>query len=65
VTVNADGSITFPNGVTPPKPPEILTSDEARDAFQKKTLGILLDGRSEAELMKQIRTGYAHLGIRL
>ncbi|HEY3897572.1 MAG TPA: hypothetical protein VGM54_03110 [Chthoniobacter sp.] len=65
VVVKEDGSFTYPGGLTPPKPPEILTSDAARDAFQKRTLGILLDGRSEAELMKQIRTGYSHLGIRL
>ena len=65
VNVNPDGSFTYPNNLVPPKPPEILTSDGARDEFQKKTLGILLDGRSEADLMKQIRTGYSHLGIRL
>jgi len=65
VNVNPDGSFTYPRSLVPPKPPEVFTSPEARAAFQKKTLGILLDGRSEAELMKQIRTGYAHLGIRL
>jgi len=31
----------------------------------EKALNILLDGRSEAELMKQIRSAYAKLGIRL
>ena len=30
-----------------------------------KALNVLLDGRSEAELMKQIRSAYAKLGIRL
>jgi hypothetical protein len=66
VVVKEDGSFTYPAGLKLPKPPEILTSDEARDAFQKKTLGILLDGRSEADLMKQIRTAYIqHFGIRL
>jgi hypothetical protein len=31
----------------------------------QSALKILLDGRSEAELMKQIRSAYAKLGIRL
>jgi hypothetical protein len=65
VVVKEDGSFTYPRNLTPPKPPEIISSPQARAAFQKKTLEILLDGRSEADLMKQIRTGYAHLGIRL
>ena len=30
-----------------------------------QALNILLDGRSQAELMKQIRSAYAKLGIRL
>lgn len=33
--------------------------------YQKKILDILLDGRSEDELMKQIRSAYTKLGIRL
>jgi hypothetical protein len=33
--------------------------------YQNKILGILLDGRSEEELMKQIRSAYIKLGIRL
>ncbi len=33
--------------------------------YQTKILAILLDGRSEDELMKQIRSAYAKLGIRL
>ena len=35
------------------------------DAFNQRMLQILLDGRTEVELMKQIRSGYARLGIRL
>jgi hypothetical protein len=65
VEVRPDGSFTYRSGLVPPKPPEVVTSREARAAFQKKTLGILLDGRNEADLMKQIRSGYVHLGIRL
>ena len=33
--------------------------------FQRQMLQILLDGRTEADLMKQIRSAYARLGIRL
>jgi hypothetical protein len=33
--------------------------------YHKKILDILLDGRSEEELMKQIRSAYTKLGIRL
>jgi hypothetical protein len=59
------GRFRYPDDVTPPsRPPEIAT-DEASEEFQKKTLQILLDGRSEADLMKQIRSAYARLGIRL
>jgi hypothetical protein len=65
VTVNPDGSFTYRSDMVLPKPPPELASPQARDEFQKKALGILLDGRSEADLMKQIRTGYAHLGIQL
>jgi hypothetical protein len=43
----------------------VLSYDGTNVDFQKKTLEILLNGRSEADLMKQIRTGYSHLGIRL
>ena len=65
VDVKPDGSFTYRRDMVLPKPPAELESAEARADFQKKTLQILLDGRSEADLMKQIRTGYSHLGIRL
>jgi hypothetical protein len=65
VTVHPDGSFTYRSDMTLPKPPPELESPEALAAFQKKMLAILLDGRSEADLMKQIRSGYARLGIRL
>jgi hypothetical protein len=35
------------------------------DGFNQRMLQILLDGRKEEELMKQIRSAYARLGIRL
>jgi hypothetical protein len=36
-----------------------------RQAFQERALQVLLDGRTDEELMKQIRSAYARLGIRL
>lgn len=65
VTVHADGSFTYRSNMTLPSPPASVATPEARAAFQKRTLQILLDGRSEAELMKQIRSAYVKLGIRL
>jgi len=65
VKVNPDGSFTYRRDMVLPQAPDVIKSPEARAEFQKKTLQILLDGRSEADLMKQIRTGYSHLGIRL
>ena len=63
--MHPDGSFNYRSDMTLPKRPAVLESPEARAEFQKKTLQILLDGRSEADLMKQIRSGYARLGIRL
>ena len=65
VDVHPDGSFTYRSDLVLPKPPAAIETPEARAAFQKKTLQILLDGRSEADLMKQIRSAYAKLGIRL
>ena len=38
---------------------------DADDDFHDRALQVLLDGRTEEELMKQIRSAYARLGIRL
>jgi hypothetical protein len=65
VTVHPDGSFTYRRDLKLPERPAIIASPNAEEEFQKKTLGILLDGRSEAELMKQIRSAYAKLAIRL
>ena len=40
-------------------------SDAQEEALRVRMLQILLDGRTEEQLMKEIRTGYARLGIRL
>lgn len=64
VVVNPDGSYQWPGNLKHPEKPKIM-EEGAMEEFQKKTLYILLDGRSEAELMKQIRSAYAKLGVRL
>ncbi len=65
VTLRADGSFDYRSNMKLPQPPAAVATPEARAAFHKKTLQILLDGRSESDLMKQIRSAYAKLGIRL
>ena len=65
VKLNADGSYTYPRDLPHPKKPESIATSEGRAAFQKKTLAILLDGRSEDELMKSIRSAYRGLAIKL
>lgn len=64
VEVKPDGSYRWQGNLKHPEKPAVLTP-EGREAFQKKTLAILLDGRTEADLMKQIRSAYVKLGIRL
>lgn len=65
VVVQVGGSYSWPGNMKHPEKPAVIATPEALAEFQKKTLAILLDGRSEAELMKQIRSAYAKLGIRL
>jgi hypothetical protein len=65
VEVNADGSFRYPSNLTPPKVPEPFTSNEAMVAYQKQMLQILLNGRTEAELMEEIRSAYKRLGVKL
>jgi hypothetical protein len=65
VQVNPDGSYRYPNTLQHPERPAVMSSPEALGEFQKKALGTLQAGRSEAELMKEIRAAYAKLGVRL
>ncbi len=65
VEVAADGSYRWSGDMQHPEKPAVLSSETALDEFQKKTLQILLNGRSKAELMKEIRSAYTKLGIRL
>lgn len=65
VEVLPGGKYRWPDTLTPPSPPEIMTSPEKLAEFQKSTLDILLDGRKPAELMEQIRSAYRRAGIKL
>lgn len=65
VEVSPNGSYRWPGNLKHPENPAIMATPGALAEFQKKTLAILLDGRNEAELMKQIRSAYVKLGIRL
>jgi hypothetical protein len=65
VEVQPDGSYRFPSSLKHPEKPAILESPEALTEFQRKTLAILQADRSEADLLRQIRSAYAKLGIRL
>ena len=65
VKLNEDGSYTYPRSIPHPAKPESIATPAGQAAFQKKTLAILLDGRSEDELMKQIRSAYRGLAIKL
>lgn len=60
-----EGTYRWPSTLKAPVVPAILASEDALNQFQKKSLEILLDGRTEDELMKQIRSAYMKLGIRL
>jgi hypothetical protein len=65
VEVKPDGSYRWRGDLKHPEKPAVLATPEALAEFQKKTLYILLDSRSNDELMKQIRSAYAKLGVRL
>jgi hypothetical protein len=61
----ADGRVNWPANLPPPKKPEVLASDEARAAFEKATLEILLDGRTSEQLFDEVRSAYRRYGLRL
>ncbi len=65
VEVLPDGRYRWSGSLTPPRAPEILASPEKRAEFEKSTLDVLLNGRTTAELMDQIRTAYRRAGIKL
>ena len=65
VEILPDGRYRWPDSLTPPSRPAILDSPENRAEFEKSTLDILLNGRTTAELMDQIRSAYRRAGIKL
>lgn len=65
VETSADGVIRWTGDLKPPTRPAMVATPEARAEFASKTLDILRDGRTETELMKQIRSAYARVGVRL
>ena len=65
VQLNADGTYTYRSDIPHPPKPAFIASPSGQAAFQKKMLAILLDGRTEDELMKQIRSAYRQLAIKL
>ncbi len=65
VEVREDGSYRWPNTLVHPERPAVMATEGALDEFQKKSLQILLNGRTEEQLMKEIRSAYMKLGIRL
>lgn len=60
-----DGKLRVPQGVATPQVPEIFTSPEALEAYHQRTLAILLNGRTEEQLMNEIKSAYARLGVKL
>lgn len=65
VEILPDGRYRWQGDLTHPVKPDVLASPEALEAFQKRTLDILLNGRSEAQLMDQIRSAYKRLGVKV
>ncbi|MGI8602550.1 MAG: hypothetical protein ACR2OZ_06075 [Verrucomicrobiales bacterium] len=65
VKVNENGSFSFPASLKPPEMPKELLFGKAREEVQQKNLQVLLDGRSEVQLLKEVRSGFQKLGIRL
>ncbi len=58
--LNKSGQSNLP----PPNRPAILDSEDLQVAFEKKTLGILLNGRTNEQLMDDIRSAYRRFGVR-
>jgi hypothetical protein len=65
VKVKPDGAFEYPRDLEPPALPPDLFFGAARAAKIRETLGVLLEGRSEAELMDQVRAAYRTHDIRL
>ena len=60
-----NGRYRWPAGMQHPEIPKILESEATRNEFEKASLETLLTGRTNEELMDQIRSAYRKLGVRL
>lgn len=65
VKVNPDGSFEYPRDLQPPALPRDLFFGASREAMMRETLNVLLDGRTESELMEQVRAAFRAQDIRL
>lgn len=64
VKVHPDGSFQHPKHLEPPAKPRELFFGAAREKLIKENLQVLLDGRSEEQLMEEVRGAFRDLGIR-
>lgn len=60
-----DGTLVFPSTLKPPEMPRELVFEKSRQEAMRENLKILLDGRTEQELFKEVRSAFQRLGIRL
>jgi len=65
VTKTAEGKYSWPRSLKAPQRPAFLASEQAFADFQKRTLDILLNGRTVEELTKQVRSAYGKLGVKV
>lgn len=65
VKVNPDGSFEYPRSLQPPSLPKELFFGAAREQRINDSLRVLLDGRTEAQLMEEVRAAYRAHDIKL
>jgi len=67
VTETADGKIRYPSSLTPPLPPASPDGKDAdySDQTPLKHLGLLLDGRTEAELEQEMARKFSAIGLKI
>ncbi len=65
VEETADGSLRYPSTLKPPARPAKLSFAAGREELLKKNVLLLLNERTEAQLMSEVRTAYRKLGVRL
>lgn len=65
VKVNPDGSFEYPRDLRPPAPPRDLFFGAAREQLLKQNLSVLLDGRTEAQLLEEVRAALRAHDVKL